>query len=365
MAFFSYKNIEIDGLASCVPKTVVEVDSFKKRFGKEDVEKFKLISGIKQFRKSVWEQTASDMGFVAAKKILSEKKIATSQIGAIVFASHSFDYRRPATACVLHKRLELASDCVAFDLNLGCSAFVYGMLIVCSLMTNSNMEYALLVVGETNSKNISPDDKALVMLMGDGGGAVLLKKNPESGDIKGSLKTDGEGYKSVIIPAGGYRNLYATKKKFIFADGNKRTLYNTFMNGVDVFNFTISDVPKTIKEFFDYTDTNTNDYDCFALHQANKYIQDLIIKRIKIPKNKAPLSLDRYGNTSSASIPITLCDKYGMFDKQEIIRTLMCGFGVGLSWGVLSADIKKSNVFPLTESDDYYPEGFINSPDQL
>lgn len=365
MINFKLPNIRISGVVGSIPTNIVEVDSFSDKFGIEIVEKFKNISGIRQFRKAIKEQTASDLSFIAAQKIIKKKSIKPEKIGALIFASHSLDYRRPATACVLHKRLGLSKDCVAFDINMGCSSFVYGLITICSLMNSSNINKALLLVGETNSKNVSADDQGLAMLMGDGGGAVLLEKTTGHETIDGCLKSDGEGYKAVIIPAGGYRNMDASNQQYIFPDGNKRTLYNTYMNGVDVFNFTISDIPQTIKEFLDFTGKSINEYDCIVLHQANKYILNIISQRIKGSMEKIPISLDRYGNTSSASIPLTISDKYGASNDSMIIKTLMSGFGVGLSWGVVSADINTDDILPVIETDDYFAEGFINSPEHL
>ena len=167
-----------------------------------------------------------------------------NSIGALIFAAHSTDYRRPATACVLHDRLNLSKDCVAYDISLGCSAFVYGLQSICSLMANSDIEKAILIVGESLTKMVNSEDKSVAMLFGDGGSAILLEKHVTETPILSLLKTDGKGYKAIIAPAGGFRNMNASTDLFTWDDGNKRTLYNTYMNGTDVFNFTISDVPR-------------------------------------------------------------------------------------------------------------------------
>lgn len=364
MPYFKFNDIKISGIASAVPTKIVEVDSFIPKFGEETVNKFKKMTGINQYRKTSEKQTASDLGYVAAEKLIKEKQVDTDSIGALIFVSHSPDYRRPATACVLHKRLGLSKECVSYDINLGCSAFVYGMQTILSLMQSSNIERALLIVAETISKIVHPNDRSTAMLFGDGGSAILLEKDLGCASINGLLRSDGNGYKAIIAPAGGFRNLNASTESMIWSDGNERTLYNTNMNGTDVFNFTISDVPKAIKDFLEYTSTSTENYDCFALHQANKFIHKQISKKLKIPMDKMPLCLDRYGNTSAPAITLALCDAYG--DKSgEKINALMCGFGVGLSWGVFSSVINIDDIFPIIETDDYFSEGFIDSPHQL
>ena len=363
MSFFSFENISITAVASAVPAEIVEVDSYKPQFGNDTVERFKTLTGIKQFRRTAPHQTASDLGYAAAEDIIKQKNVGRDSIGALVFVAHSTDYRRPATACVLHKRLELSKECVAFDVSLGCSAFVYGLQIACSLMANSDIEHALLIVGETLTKMTYPKDKSVAMLFGDAGGAVLLEKKQGS-EIKGLLRTDGTGYRAIIAPAGGFRNMHADAKPMIWDDGNERTLYNTYMNGTDVFNFSISDVPKAIKDFLQKTNSTVEDYDYYIMHQANYFIHKQLSKKLKMPLEKMPVCLDRYGNSSAAALPLTLCDRFGNSDEGTI-KTLLCGFGVGLSWGVASVTLETDGIYPIIESDDVFTEGIINKPEDF
>ena len=177
MPFFRYKNIKISAAAAAVPTERIPVDSYCWINGAETVEKFKAMTGIQEFRRTLPHQTASDLGFVAAKRILEAQNIDRDTIGALVFVAHSTDYRRPATACVLHKRLGLSKNCAAFDISLGCSALVYGLQTVCSMMSNSDIERALLIVGETMTKMVGPKDRSVNMMFGDGeweGGGSLM-----------------------------------------------------------------------------------------------------------------------------------------------------------------------------------------------
>jgi 3-oxoacyl-[acyl-carrier-protein] synthase-3 len=258
----------------------------------------------------------------------------------------------------------LSIECVVFDIGLGCSSMVYGLQIVSSLMNNSNIEKALLIVGDTAGKTTNPEDRASAMLIGEASVAVLLEKTENCEPIISLLRSDGIGYRYLIVPGGGYRNLNASHEVFICADGNKRSLHNSFMQGTSVFTFTISDVPRAIKDFWDYTKTTVDDYDCFAFHQANLYILKQIAKKLKIPAEKMPLTLSKYGNTSGASQVITLCDAFGNKEGIEL-KTLFCGFGVGLSWGVSSATINTSDILPIIEDDTVFEEGIINSPFEL
>lgn len=362
MAYFKFKNIKISCVASAVPTQVVTGEDFYESFGEEAVRKFQESTGIIQFRKTKEHQTASDLCYAAAQNIIHTKNVSRDEIGALVFVAHSTDYRRPATACVLHKRLKLDNDCVAFDVSLGCSAFVYGLNVVCSMMQNSDISKALLLCGESLTKMTNPLDKSVAMLFGDGGSAILLEKTDKDSDIAGILKSDGTGYKAIIAPAGGFRNLNATTENFIWPDGNPRTLYNTTMQGEDVFAFTISAVPRTVKEFLGKAGTCVDDYDCFAFHQANKFISQMLCKKLKVAQEKMPLCLDRFGNPSAPAIPMVMCDVYGEDCEDKELNFLMCGFGVGLSWGVCSARVNVKDILPIIETDEIFEEGIINSP---
>ncbi len=365
MPYFEFKNIKITAIASAVPKNIVKSTDFNGRFTPEGVEKFVEMTGVKEHRKTGKNQTASDLGYAAAEKILFEKNIDRDSIGTVIFGAHSTDYRRPATACVLHKRLGLGKECAAFDISLGCSAFVYCVQVAAAMMNCSDIKRALVITGETMTKMVNENDKSAAMLFGDGGAAALLEKtdNPDD-EIKGLLRSDGNGYRAIIAPAGGFRNMNAPADEMIWQDGNPRTLYNTNMNGTDVFAFTISDVPRAIKYFLKKTETTVDDYDCYAMHQANQFIHKQLAKKLKMDIEKMPLCLDKYGNTSAPAIPLTLCDAYAGSEEKEM-NVLMCGFGVGLSWGVLSAKINTANIYPVIETDEYFAEGIINSPEDM
>ncbi len=360
MAFFHYNNIHISGVASAVPTQRVAVESFADAFGRETVEKFSKMTGVKEFRKTLTHQTASDLGFVAAENLLTQKNIDRDEIGALVFIAHSVDYRRPATACVLHKRLGLSKECATFDIGLGCSATVYGLQVVGSMMANSDISKALLITGESLTKMVNPGDKSVAMLFGDGASAVLLEKK-EGSELDVLLRTDGNGYNAIIAPAGGYRNMDAPRKDELWPDGNVRNLYNTYMNGTDVFSFTISEVPAAIRDFIRETNVGIEEYDCFAFHQANKYILKQLSKKFKIPMEKIPECMDRFGNTSAPAVTMALCDRYGE-SQGELIKTMFCCFGVGLSWGVASAVISTDDILPIVETDEIFEEGIINEP---
>lgn len=358
MAFFHLNNISITGMAAAVPKQVVTVDSFREEFGAEAVEKFKAMTGICQFHKTKKEQTASDLGFSAADRLLREKDIPRDSVGLLLFVTQSPDYIRPATSYILHKRLGLAKNCAAFDINLGCSGFVYAVQIAGAIMEASDIQTALVVVAETSSKILWPKDKSVAMLFGDSGTATLLQKGGEH-PIQGGLWSKGEGCFSIVVPGGSFRNPDASKEPFMGSDGNEHTLHNLIMDGTNIMQFSITEVPRAIKAFAEHFDTDITQYDHYVLHQANAFILKQLMRKFKIPQEKVPLSLDRYGNTSGTSIPLTICDLLGENDSPEELHLFSAGFGTGLSFGVMDLWLNPQAVLPIEETEDFYAEGIL------
>ena len=356
MALFKTRGVEIAGVTCAVPDNFIPASHFAERFGQDAVDRFVEGTGIHSIYNALPEQTAGDLACAAAEELFRRIPVEREKIGVMVLVTQSPDYRRPSTACVLQKRLRLPLDCACVEVALGCSGFVYGFQSAGSLLMNSDSEYALLLIGETASKLVNPMDKSIAMMYGDAGAAILLQK---SGDRETTtiLKSDGYRYKAIVLPAGGFRDMNPSHERFLCSDGNERTLYDIFMDGTSVFSFTISDVPQTIKAYYEATGTTAEDYDTILLHQANYYILKQVAKRIRATMEKIPVSLDRFGNTGAISIPLTLCDAYPEKSPGRTIRALMSGFGIGLSWGVTSAYIDTSKVFPIIKTSDFYAEG--------
>lgn len=366
MAFFSFNNIRVAGIACAVPSNEVKTESYKPLFGDEEVEKFMEMTGVRASHRTSEHQTCSDLGFRAASELLKKKGINREEIGAVIFASHSPDYRRPSTAFVLQYRLGIPKEAVCYDISLGCSSLVVGMQTIASIMGTSDMKYALLFVGDTAGKSVYPSDRSSAMLFGEAGAVMLLEKTDNVEDkIKALLRSDGSGFRYMIVPGGGYRNLHASEEVVMCEDGNERTLMNSFIQGTSVFTFTIFDVPRLIKDFFIKTDTTPEDYDCFGFHQANLYILKQIAKKTKIPFEKMPITLDRYGNTSGASAIVSLCDRYGNDSSNSRIKVMSCGFGIGISLGAVSFEINTDDILPIFEDDEIFVDGLITNPNQL
>lgn len=355
MSLFKSEGIGIAGISCAVPDNLVTVDSFIPVFGEEVTSKFTAGTGIRSMYKALPEQTAGDLAVAAAEDLLTHTMIDRQVIGAMLLVTQSPDYRRPSSASVVQKRLGLPITCSCMEINLGCSGFIYGLQTAMSLMNSSDIKYLLLLMGETASKLVDPKDKSIVMMYGDAGAAVLLTRQPEAETFT-LLRSDGSRFKAIVLPAGGFRDMYPGHERFVCSDGIERSLYDIFMDGTSVFTFSITDVPQALKDYLQMTGTAVQDYDTFVFHQANEFIIKQLIRKMKLPKENVPISLDHFGNTGGISIPLTLCDVYGKEDAGKK-RMLMCGFGIGLSWGVTNAIIDTRYIFPVIKTKEYYAEG--------
>lgn len=355
MSVFKSSGIGIAGVACAVPKNSVPVESFTSIFGEEVTSKFTAGTGIKATFKALPEQTASDLAVAAAQELFSHIDIDKSEIGAMFLVTQSPDYRRPSSASIVQLRLGLPIDCTCMEINLGCSGFVYGLQTAMAMMSASDYKFGLLLMGETATKLVDPLDKSIVMMYGDAGAAILLERK-DGVETTSLLRSDGSRYKAIVLPAGGFRDMNPGHERFMCSDGIERSLYDIFMDGTSVFSFSISDVPQAVTDYLKLTETTVADYNAFLFHQANQFIIKQLIRKMKLPKDQVPLSLDRYGNTGGISIPLTLCDAYG--DKSgEKLKALICGFGIGLSWGVANIEVDTDKIYPIIETEDYYKEG--------
>lgn len=341
MAAVRFENVSIAGVAAAVPRTIVE-NSANPFFPQEDIGKFMDSVGVRRYRAG--EQCTSDLCYEAAEKLIAELQWDKSEIGMLVFISQTPDYILPNTAPILQDRLKLPTSCIAFDMTLGCSGYIYGLSTVASYMASGMIKKALFLCGDTPSKTVNKRDKTTAMLFGDAGTATALEYKPGADAMRFCMNSDGAGYKAIIIPDGGYRHPYSADslQERTLEEGIVRSNCNLFLDGMDVFSFGISKGPASVKETlaqFNETDANI---DYFVFHQANLMMNEMIRKKLKLAPEKVPYSLADYGNTSSASIPMTMVTQIREQLSTKEHNLLLCGFGVGLSWG--SCIVKTKNL---------------------
>jgi 3-oxoacyl-[acyl-carrier-protein] synthase-3 len=351
MANFSIKNVQLTGISVCVPKKIVK-NQDNKLFNSDEVSKFSQSIGVFEFRVAEKEVTTADLGYEAANRLLDEMDIDRNEIDILLFVSQTPDYLNvPNTAPILQDRLKLSKQCIAFDIPLGCSGFVYGLSVMASFMQNPAFNKGLLIFGDTPSKTVNKKDKSTSLLFGDAAGAVLLERKESTHEMIFNLGSDGSGYNAIIIPDGGYRNPFnpnSLTEKEIEKD-IVRNNCEIVLDGMDVFSFGISQAPKTIKELFAFATISNEEVDFAVFHQANLMMNEMIRKKLKLEKEKVPYSLEKFGNTSSASIPITMVTQLKSQLENNKTRLLLCGFGVGLSWGTCYLETEKLKVLDLIE----------------
>jgi 3-oxoacyl-[acyl-carrier-protein] synthase-3 len=343
MALLQFNNIGIRGMAAAVPQNTIKNYEYTQYFPAEDVKDIVDKVGIVERRFAEEGTCASDLCYHAAEKLIADLNIDKSEIDVLVFVSQTADYRMPATSITLQHRLGLNKSTLAFDVSLGCSGFVYGLSIVYGFMQQQGLRKALLLDGETRSRVYSPKDRKTAFLFGDGGIAALIDRDEAYGPSWFSLNSDGSKSSLIKMDAGGYRNPSTPetlKEKVVDEYGNIRSDEHGYMNGADVFNFVLAEVPKDIKTTLNFSGKEAGALDFFVFHQANNYMNEYLQKKLKLDTHKVPSSVAKFGNTSSVSIPLTMVSELkGKLDGEK--ELFLCGFGVGMSWA--SAIIKTNN----------------------
>ena len=350
MAYLLFKDVKISGVSACVPK---EIDDNRTNPLIPESEREALIDSIGIIQKRIAPEglCSSDLCYEAAEKLISELGWDKSEIQALVFVSQTPDYILPATSCILQEKLKLPSECLCFDVSLGCSGWVYGMSIVASLIGQSNIKKALLLCGDLGTRTNSPKNKSDFPLFGDAGTCTALEYMEGVENIKIHLATDGSGKDAIIIPDGGYRNPTTCESLEYkdYGNGDVRTNLHASMDGMSVFSFAISKAPKSVTMLCDYFNIDISEIDCFTFHQANKIITDKIRKKLRIEERKCPNSMKYFGNTSCATIPLTLVVERSNEMSSRKMKHIACAFGVGLSWGSIYFETNNIVVPKLIE----------------
>ena len=351
MAFLEFKNVRIAGIAAGVPKNIVSNYSLKQG---EDIsadytpEAFVEATGVKERRCSD-TLTTSDLSFAAAEKLIAELGWDKKEIEALIFVSQTADYFLPATACILQDRLGLSKECYAEDVALGCSGWVYGLSNVASLVATGKIKKALLLAGDAKKRSKMKRDP----LFGDAGTATAIEYAEGATGFKFHFGTDGSGFDAIIAPDGGSRN-QVSPDSFELKEYEGKMMHGlqTRMKGMDVFAFGITTAPKSIKKLAEHFEFDYLDSDYFVFHQANMKMNNQIVKKLKLDPEKVPACMYQFGNTSSASIPLTIVSQLKGKFEDKLTKFICCGFGVGLSWGTVAIETKDVLIPEIVEVKD-------------
>ena len=327
MATVTLPNVRLRGLVSCVPKsTISNMDCAEAK--RSERERLVRNIGIMTRRICYPWQCFSDLAKIASEHLLEAVGWQREEVDALIVVTQSPDYPIPATAIILQDRLQLKSGVIAYDINLGCSGYPFGLYTVGSMLAHGGIRKALLLVGDRCASLNDP-------LFSDCGTATALEFDPDAAPMHFDLNSDGSGYRAIILPVGGHRE--PTQVHHLLphkdADGDIHRDVDLILDGTAVLNFSTQRIPPAIRSLCEYAQTPLESIDYFVFHQANRMINETIRKKLGLVAEKVPTTLYDFGNTSSASVPLTMTARLRDPLAQGPRTVLLSGFGIGLSWG--------------------------------
>lgn len=319
MALLSIPGVHIRGISASVPSHKV-LNSSLKGFSEEEIELLIKTTGITSRYIAKAPLKASGLCLAAAKKIITELDWNKDEIEILIFVSQTPDYTIPGSSMQLQHALELSSSCLTLDINMGCSGYVYGLSVITSMMKASSLKKGLLLVGDTITQMLSPEDKSTVPIFSDAGSATALEIESSAPNMIFNLQSNGVGYDTIIKEHGDFLK----------------------MKGMEVFSFGLKEVVPNLKKLISHFNIDTDAIDFYIFHQANLLLNEAIRRKLKLEAHKVPYSLQEYGNTSCATIPLTIVSQLQKEITTQNLTLAMSGFGVGLSWG--SCIVQFSNI---------------------
>lgn len=345
-------NVRLVGVSAVVPQNIQRIDDDIDLFNGNhaQLQRLKKNIGLEQRYVATQNECASDFCEAAARHLLTKCNVDVNTIDGLIFVTQTPDYFQPASSCVLHSKLELSKNCATFDVNLGCSGYVYGLWLASMMIASDTCNRVLLLAGDTMTRCISPQDRSVSVLFGDAGSATLLEKSPKANPIFFALHTDGQGFQYLIIPAGGFRKQPSqeTSQRLFIEEGIIRSEEDLYMDGKEIFNFTMREVPSLINEIQTLAGWKHEEVDYYIFHQANRFIIQTIAQKLRLPQKKVPDNVvAKYGNQSSASLPVTLCENLWPLLASESHNLILAGFGVGLSWAACALECGPMVILPV------------------
>lgn len=346
MATSTLSNVRFAGMATCVPKRIVSNLTDCKPQIRSERERLVRNIGIETRRMAPEWQCFSDLAFEAAEQLLESLEWKREEIDALIVMTQSPDYLMPATAIILQDRLGLSDTTIAFDVNLGCSAYPFGLHLLGSMISAGGIKKGLLLVGDRSATLDDP-------LFSDAGTATALEFSEGAASMYFDLNSDGSGHKAIIAPVGGHREPVEIQHLVPYRkDENDhwRRAVDLQLDGPAVLSFSTRRVPPAVEKLLDYAGASKDEVDYFVFHQANRMINETIRKKLGLPVEKVPSTLRDFGNTSGASLPVTMTARINKELEAARNRVLLCGFGIGLSWGTCLVDINGAKFPDLIES---------------
>lgn len=343
MALLKTSGARIAAVCTCVPARRFDNLLDAAEFSEEDVRKVTGMAGVAARRMAGDAICSSDLCIAAARRALDKLGWDPTSVDALIMVTQTPDYILPSTACVIHHRLGLGDHCAAFDVGLGCSGYPYGIWLAGMMLQGGGVRRALVLHGETPTRFSDKADRSVSLLFGDAGSATALEAvaGGTGPNWHYALHSDGNGYNSMIIESGGFRDRFGS-------DPRKHCVK---MNGALIFNFTIKRVPALINETLTGAGISSEEIDYFIFHQSNQFIMKHLCVKQSLPLEKAPIILKEFGNTGGASIPLTLTQGQLKRPTDRALRLMLLGYGVGLSWGSALVDLDSRALLDSIELD--------------
>jgi 3-oxoacyl-[acyl-carrier-protein] synthase-3 len=323
-------NAYIKAVNTYLPEKVVTNADLESEFPDGDLSKVGKAIGVESRHLHTEGETAGDMAVKAAKKLFEEYHANATDVDFILFCTQSPDYHLPSTACIIQDKLGISTSAGALDYDLGCSGYIYGLSLAKGLILGGMAKNVLLLTGDTIQRFVHPQDKGNRMLFGEAATATLISTEGFAKIGCFSFGTNGKGAEHIIVKTGGARHPEKADDMQYDESGAVQSSDYFYMNGADVFNFTLDTVPNLVKNTLEMNGLQMDDVDEFVFHQANKFTLNTIRKVCKIDKEKFWNDVSTTGNTTSSTVPIALCNflQHGGHAK----KTMLAGFGIGLSW---------------------------------
>jgi 3-oxoacyl-[acyl-carrier-protein] synthase-3 len=338
MAITSTNACSIRAITSCVPSRNFDNLHEATAFTADEVDKVVKLAGVKTRRMASDSECSSDLCVAAAEDVMKTLGWTPASVDALIMVTQTPDYLLPSTACVVQQRLGLSDGCAAFDVGLGCSGYPYGLWLAAMMLQNDGFQRVLVLHGETPTRFCDKNDRTVALLFGDAGSATAVERKKMEGKSNERwwfcLHTDGAGANDLILRGGGFRNRVPSDPRDSWV----------YMNGANVFNFTIRRVPALIEESLGAAGLTQEQLDYIIFHQSNSYIIRHLIKKAGVPVEKAPMTIGEFGSSGGPSVPLTMtCGKLARPDGRPL-KLLLLGYGVGLSWGSALLDLEPNAV---------------------
>ncbi len=351
MANWNIKNVALRGVTGTVPNNPVKSADFP-FFTQKEADLFDATVGIKNRYIAPNDVCASDLCFDAGERLISGLGWEKDSIDVLLFTSVTGDYKTPPTSAILQDRLGLPTSTFVLDVPMGCCGCIYSITVAGNLLTSGTAKRAIVLVGDTAMRMGNPKDKSRGPLFGDSGTALALEFDPSAEDIVIDFNTLGSGYQALMTPHGGYRHP-VTEESFIeedFGSGIIRAPKDALINGMNVFSFAITRPATSVKKMLEQQGLDKDkDIDFFLIHQANKLIVDRLVKKLKLPIEKVPYNLQKFGNLGGASIIMLMASEIADELSSKPMTLLCSAFGLGLTWGTMVLRTKPMCVLPVNQ----------------